>query len=360
MHIFTIALTLALAASLAHGRNPASIRKDAFTVGVSKSDSAAEYKFISEITTKMKFPKFKIVVFENSSIGQKLLLDGKIDAIISKVNYFSHLDNKFLISEPYGKTEMAVATLAKNDEILTLVDLNEKKLAFIPKDVSGEQILGIWQNAKPNAVQSLGDALSLLKAGEADVVIAGRQSLDAQRDSMLRIFPNKLLENNIVALFAPDSKALQEEFNKALKIETSKKAYIGELYGQASLMALQGVEIFVHCAGDDELKKMEQEINNRIKERIKNAKVPITTYGNGNNGALKLLLTGFKKKEGDYFIYASLQLHQRAYLAISHEYMDCQTWDRWRMGVFKEKDIYLELEDMAREFANDFISANGF
>jgi hypothetical protein len=93
---------------------------------------------------------------------------------------------------------------------------------------------------------------------------------------------------------------------------------------------------------------------------MENAKVPITAYGSGKGGALKLLLTGFKKKEGDYFIYASLQLHQRAYLAISHEYMDSQTWDRWRIGVFKEKEIYLEIEDMAREFANDFISANDF
>jgi hypothetical protein len=72
------------------------------------------------------------------------------------------------------------------------------------------------------------------------------------------------------------------------------------------------------------------------------------------------LLTGFKKKDGDYFIYATMQLHQRAYLALSHEYMDCQTWDTWKMGVFNAKEIFLEAEDMAREFANDFISANGF
>jgi hypothetical protein len=77
-------------------------------------------------------------------------------------------------------------------------------------------------------------------------------------------------------------------------------------------------------------------------------------------GILKFLLTGFKKKEGDFFIYASLQLHQRAYLAVSHEYMDCQTWDIWKMGVFNASEIFLEAEDMAREFTNDFISANGF
>jgi len=331
MRLFLFAFTLALAFSLSHGRNLASIRKDAFVVGVSKSDSAAGYDFISEISAKMKFSKFRIVTFENASAGQKLLLDGKIDAIILK-----------------GKKEMAVAALTKNDEILTLANLDEKKMVFIPRDVSTEQILSIWKNSKPNAVQNLSEALNLLKKGEADVVIASRQSLDAQKDSSLRIFPNKLLESNPVILFAPNSKDLQEEFNTS------------ELYGQASLIALQGVEIFVHSAGDSSIKKMEQEINNRIKQRMENAKVPITAYGSGKSGALKLLLTGFKKKEGDYFIYASLQLHQRAYLAISHEYMDCQTWDRWRMGVFKEKEIYSEVEDMAREFANDFISANGF
>jgi len=328
MRLFFFVFTFALTASLSHGRNPASIRKDAFAVGISKSDSASEYNFISEITAKMKFPKFRIVTFENASAGQKLLLDGKIDAIISK-----------------GKAEMAVAALATNDEILTLANLDEKKMVFIPRDVSIEQIQSIWKNSKPNAVQNLGDALNLLKRGEVDVVIASRQSLDAQKDSSLRIFPNRLLESNPVVLFSKD---LQEEFNKS------------ELYGRASLRALQGVEIFVHSAGDSAIKKMEQEISNKIKQRMENAKVPITAYGSGRSGALKLLLTGFKKKEGDYFIYAALQLHQRAYLAVSHEYMDCQTWDRWKMGVFKEKEIYSEIEDMAREFANDFLSANGF
>ena len=131
-------------------------------------------------------------------------------------------------------------------------------------------------------------------------------------------------------------------------------------YGQNSLRALAGVELFVHCAGDFEIKKMENEIKSRLKTRLESANVPIIAYEKGGGGALKFLLTGFKKKEVDYFIYATLQLHQRAYLAISHEYMDCQTWDTWKVGVFNAKEILLEAEDMAREFANDFISANGF
>jgi len=142
-----------------------------------------------------------------------------------------------------------------------------------------------------------------------------------------------------------------------------------ELYGQASLRALPGVEVFVHCTGDPEIKRMENEIKNRLKSRLENAKVPMIAYNtlidtNGEisngGGALKFLITGFKKKEGDYFIYATLQLHQRAYLAVSHEYMDCPTWDKWKIGIFKENEIYLATEDMAREFVNDFISANSF
>jgi hypothetical protein len=141
------------------------------------------------------------------------------------------------------------------------------------------------------------------------------------------------------------------------------------LYGRASLRDLHGVEIFVHCTGDSEIKRMEMEIKNRIKARLESVRIPIVAYNAPNNangeisnggGALKFLLTGIKKKEGDYFIYASLQLHQRAYLALNHEYMDCQTWDRWKTGVFKKNEIFLEVEDMTREFANDFISENGF
>ena len=126
-------------------------------------------------------------------------------------------------------------------------------------------------------------------------------------------------------------------------------------YGQPSLRDLLGVELFVHTAGDSEIKKLENLIKERLKARLESANVPL----NGSYGAkLKFLITGFKKKEGDYFIHASLQLHQRAYLAISHEYMDCQTWDTWKMGVFSANEILLEIEDMAREFANDYISAN--
>jgi hypothetical protein len=137
--------------------------------------------------------------------------------------------------------------------------------------------------------------------------------------------------------------------------------HANNFYGAASLKGLAGVELFVSIAGESEIKKMECEINERIRARLENANVHIITYNSpGAVGALKFLLIGFKKKEGDYFIYASLQLHQRAYLAISHEYMDCQTWDAWRIGVFSANEIFLEVEDMAREFANDFISANEF
>jgi len=221
MRFFAFAFAIALATSFSYGRNLAYIRKDAFIVGVSKSDSAAEYDFISEISAKMKFSRFRIAIFENANAGQKLLTEGKVDAIISKVNYFPHMDGKFLVSSPYSKTEIAVAVLARNDKIVTLADLSGKRLAFVSKDISNEQVLEIWQNSKPSAVYSLGDAVNLMKKGEADVIIASRQSMDAQKDPSLRIFPNKLLDNNIVALFALDSKDLQDEFNKVLKTTTT-------------------------------------------------------------------------------------------------------------------------------------------
>jgi hypothetical protein len=130
-------------------------------------------------------------------------------------------------------------------------------------------------------------------------------------------------------------------------------------YGQPSLRELPGIELFVHCAGDAEIQKMEKELKKRLKLKLEKANVPAIPLSNGG-AALKLLLAGFKKKEGDFLIYASLQLHQRAYLAANHEYMDSQTWDAWKMGVFSANEIFLETEDMAREFANDFISANSF
>ncbi|MCL2100346.1 MAG: transporter substrate-binding domain-containing protein [Fibromonadales bacterium] len=217
MRLFaTVLVVIIFMASFSHGRNLASIRRDAFTVGVSKADSAAEYDFISEITAKMKFSRFRLVAFENANAGQRLLLDGKIDAIIAKINYSPRLENNFLVSDPYAKTEIAVAALAENNEIWTLANLNEKTLTFLPKDVSSEQIQGFWQNSKPIAAQNLSDAIKFLQKGEAAAIIANKQTLEAE-NSTLKIFPNKLAENDIVALFAPKSKTLQEEFNKTLK-----------------------------------------------------------------------------------------------------------------------------------------------
>jgi len=186
---------------------------------VSKADSAAEYDFISEITVKLKIPRFRLVVFENANAAQKLLLDGKIDAIISKINHSPRLETNFLVSAPYAKTEIAVATLANNSEIWTLADLNGKSLAFMPKEVSNDQILDFWPNSKPIATPILSEAINLLQKKEAVAIIATKETL---KNSDLRIFPNNLAENNIVALFAPKSRTLQQEFNKFLNSGTPR------------------------------------------------------------------------------------------------------------------------------------------
>jgi ABC-type amino acid transport substrate-binding protein len=222
MRFFAFALVVLLMASFSYSRSLASIRKDAFTVGVSKSDSAAEYDFISEITKRIAFSRFRLVVFENANAGQKLLLEGKIDAIISKVNHSPGLENRFLLSAPYSKTDIAAASLASSN-ILTLSNLDGKSLVFVSKEVTSEQVLGIWKNSKPNAAQSLDDAIGYLQRGEAVAIIASRQSLELRKDNLLHVFPNKLLESNIVALFALDSKDLREEFNKALSSPQSVK-----------------------------------------------------------------------------------------------------------------------------------------
>ncbi|MCL2282176.1 MAG: transporter substrate-binding domain-containing protein [Fibromonadales bacterium] len=217
MRILAFAFVVLLTASFSHSRNLASIRKDAFTVGVSRSDSASEYDFISDITKKMKIPRFRLSVFDNSNAGQKLLLEGKIDAIISKVNLSSGLEDRFLLSMPYEKIDMAVAVLSSSS-ILTLSDLDGKSLAFVPKEVSSEQILSIWKNSKPSAAHSLGDAISFLQRGTAVALISSRKLLESSgKDAQLRVFPNRLLESSIVALFAPNSDELRKEFDKALE-----------------------------------------------------------------------------------------------------------------------------------------------
>jgi hypothetical protein len=215
------------AINLAHGRSLASIRKDAFTVGVSKSDTAAEYNFISEITKKMNFSRFRMVSFENANAGEALLLSGKIDVIIAKINYAPHLESKFLVSLPYAQTEIALALPTSNREIWTLNDLSGKTLAFLPQEASSEQIRSLLPNAKLIAARTLNEALSLIQRGEAEAIIANRKTLETE--STLRTLPNKLAENNTVALFNPGAKALRDAFNKAIENVQLKAVENGEL-----------------------------------------------------------------------------------------------------------------------------------
>jgi hypothetical protein len=98
----------------------------------------------------------------------------------------------------------------------------------------------------------LSEALNFLQHGEAEAIIASRQTLE--QSSSLRIFPNKLAENNIVALFAPESKALQEEFNKSLRIERIER--IENKSSKSSNQANQGpdnIDKIINLLG--ELKK---------------------------------------------------------------------------------------------------------
>jgi hypothetical protein len=61
-----------------------------------------------------------------------------------------------------------------------------------------------------------------LQKNESKAIIASRQTLEAHSAS-LRILPNTIAENGIVALFTQNSKTLQEEFNKAIKTRNNSE-----------------------------------------------------------------------------------------------------------------------------------------
>lgn len=141
MRFFTFVFVILLAASFSNSRSPASIHNDAFTVGVSKGYSAIEYDFISEATRKMKFSRFRLVVFENASTGQKHLLEGKIDAIISKANNSQSLDNRFLKSDfPSGPAGSGLVVLFSPDSKELQEEFNK---ALAPPVLSSEHVAKI-------------------------------------------------------------------------------------------------------------------------------------------------------------------------------------------------------------------------
>jgi hypothetical protein len=53
-----------------------------------------------------------------------------------------------------------------------------------------------------------------------------------------------------------------------------------------------------------------------------------------------------------------MELDQAAFLGSSNKLVDAPTWDAWKMGEYREEDLLSEVDDLTRQFLNDYVAAN--
>jgi len=73
---------------------------------------------------------------------------------------------------------------------------------------------------------------------------------------------------------------------------------------------------------------------------------------------LKLVVACIRSNDGFYVVDMRLELDQAAHLASNNRLVDAPTWDAWKMGEYREEELLAEVDDLARQFLNDYIAAN--
>lgn len=133
------------------------------------------------------------------------------------------------------------------------------------------------------------------------------------------------------------------------------QAWAAPLYGRASLADLKkyGVAVRVTCNGT--LAQHQEAFQNHIEQRLRSREVQVVPAG---SVTLKLIITDIESDDGFFVVHMVLELDQSAWLPSVNKMVDAPTWDAWKMGEYREEDLLGEVDDLARQFLNDYIAAN--
>lgn len=129
----------------------------------------------------------------------------------------------------------------------------------------------------------------------------------------------------------------------------------GVFYGRESMYSLRpyGVSVKAVCTGG--LEQHRETFQNHIENRLKARGVTILPDG---SVTLKLFANAIQSNDGFFVVHLELKLDQAAYLASNNKMVDATTWDAYRMGEYREEDLLQEVDDLARQFLNDYIATN--
>ncbi len=126
-------------------------------------------------------------------------------------------------------------------------------------------------------------------------------------------------------------------------------------YGRESLYSLKpyGVVVKAVCTGG--LEQHQQTFLAHIENRLRARGVAILPDG---SVTLKLIANAIQSNDGFFVVHLELKMDQAAYLASNNKTVEATTWDAYRMGEYREEDLLQEVDDLARQFLNDYIATN--
>lgn len=127
------------------------------------------------------------------------------------------------------------------------------------------------------------------------------------------------------------------------------------VYGRNALGGLReyGVAVRVVCTGD--LQQHQQAFKDHVENRLRSREIQIAPAG---SVTLKLVVNSIRSDDGFFVVHMALNLDQTAFLASNNTMTDATTWDAWKMGEYREEDLLQEVDDLSRQFINDYIAAN--
>ncbi len=138
-------------------------------------------------------------------------------------------------------------------------------------------------------------------------------------------------------------------------IAATAMSQAGVFYGRESLYSLRpyGVAVKAICTGG--LEQHQETFINHIQSRLKARGVLIVPEG---SITLKLTANAIQSNDGFFVVHLNLRLDQSAVLASNNKPVDATTWDAYKMGEYREEDLLQEVDDLARQFLNDYIATN--
>jgi len=114
-----------------------------------------------------------------------------------------------------------------------------------------------------------------------------------------------------------------------------------------------GVAVKVVCTGG--LEQHQETFQNHIQHRLRARGVNILPEG---SVTLKLIGNAIQSNDGFFVVHFQMKLDQASYLASNNKSVEATTWDAFKMGEYREEDLLQEVDDLARQFLNDYVATN--